>query len=307
MSKLIPPRPAYKPEKRSVGYLVLTIFLLSFAMRLLSSFLPFLKGMPYLAVAELVLLLAPFFFFAMLRGGGYGKAMRVKMPRAAHVPFLIASFLLLLFGGFLLALLVGDTATLGNVIAPLSLAPSATLPEKILAPVLLAILPAVVEGFVFRGALALEYERRGAVRAVLMSALLYAAVHFDLPNFLMHLFVGAVLMMVLYATDSLLSTVILHALLNLAFYFGAGYMRALFDFTGNLKLMLFLLIFGCLLSLLVTLVLVTSIYRARDEYGIGDPRRDVPYAVQLYTILDALSDPCVIVSLILAVLGFIFL
>ena len=269
--------------------------------------LPFLKEMPYLAAAELLLLLVPFFFFVMLRGGGYSKALRIKMPRAAHIPFLIAALCLLLFGGFLLVLLIGDTKTVGNVISPLLLSPNAALWEKILAPFLLAIVPAVVEGFFFRGAVALEYERRGAVRAVLMSALLYAAVHFDLANFLVHLFVGILLMLVLYATDSLLATVVLHALFNLAFYFGANYARAIFDFTGNLKLMLFLLILGALVSLLVMLLLATSIYRARDEYGIGDPRRDVPYEVQFHTVLDALADPCVIVSLVLTVFGFIFL
>ncbi len=307
MSKLIPPRPPYKPEKHTVGVAVLAVFLLAFAARLLFLFLPVLGDMPYFVLAEVLAIIVPFVTFAILRGKGYGKALRIKMPRVTHTPFLIAAFFVLLFGGFLLVLLVGDTEAVDSVLTPLAISADAGLLDKILAPLLFAILPAVIEGFFFRGVAALEYERRGAVRAVLMSALLYAAVHFDLSNFLVHLFVGVLLMLVLYATDSLLATVILHALFNLALYFGGTYLKVLFDFTGNLRLMLFLLILGFLLSLFAMLMIVAAIYRARDEYGIGDPRRAVPYEVQYHTILDALRDPSIIVCLILTVLGFIFL
>lgn len=307
MSKLIPPRPPYKPEKRTVGIAVLVVFVVVFAMRFLSPLVRDLGDMPHLVLAELLSMIVPFVVFAILRGKGYGRAMRVKMPRLSHTPFLIAACFFLLFGGFLLVLLIGDIETMGSALTPLSISAKAELLDRILAPFLLTLLPAVAEGFFFRGVVALEYERRGAVRAVLMSALLYAAVHFDLPNFIPHLFVGILLMLVLYATDSLLATVILHALFNLAVYFGGTYLKALFDFTGNFHLLLFLLIFGCLLSLFAMLLIAASIYRTRDEYGIGDPRRAVPYEVQFYTILDALADPFIILCAILTVLGFIFL
>ena len=46
-----------------------------------------------------------------------------------------------------------------------------------------AVLPALCEEFVYRGILCREYERGGVLRAVIVSALFFALLHFNLGYF----------------------------------------------------------------------------------------------------------------------------
>jgi hypothetical protein len=158
---------------------------------------------------------------------------------------------------------------------------------------------------VFGGILMAEYERRGAVRAILMSALLFSLLHFDLSNLLSYLFAGALLALVVYATSSLVAAMILHVLYNVLSLFAQHYLNALYDHTGTIQLYLFVFIATLLVSLLLFCRACARIYRIRDERRLEDPRRAVPYQVQFYTVLDALCDPTILICFGLAIAGFI--
>lgn len=308
MAIRIPERPRYKKEHRTVGFLAFGVFALLFLCRYFSPLLslPFAGVLLPLLSASVALLL-PLLTYLIYRKKGYMRHFRIQPPRSVHIPLLVAAFFALLCGSFLLSVLCGGTDTFGNTVFSFGQESPKTVWEILLSMLTCAILPALLEELLFRGVMAVEYERRGAVRAVLMSALLFALLHFDLSNVLAHLFVGALLMLVLYATNSLIATAVLHVLCSISHFFLWRYLSALYYFTGNVSLLLFILVLILLVSLIFLCRACGRIYRTRDEQGIGTPRRAVPYNVQLYTILDALADPAIILSFLVAIAGFVLL
>ncbi len=309
MPSWIPARPTYKKEHRTVGFMALAAFLLLFLCHFLTPYLPLPPNMPWLTplLWSVLSLLLPALCYMLFRGRGYRNALRLQMPRGTHTPLLIVAFFALFSGTLLLSILCGGTETLGNSVTVFDTAPPKTVWEMLLSLLTSAVLPALFEELFFRGIVAVEYERRGAFRAILMSALLFALLRFDLSNLLAYFFAGVLLALVLYATNSLLATMLLHVLYGITASLTQPYLNALYHFTGTVQLFLFIFVLMLLVSLILFCRACARIYRARDEQGIANPRRDVPYNVQFYTVLDAVSDPTIILSVGVAVAGFITL
>lgn len=306
MKRLFPERPAYKKERRTVGFPILAAFLVLFLCRLLGEKLPFhLPPLVLTLILEVLVFLLPFLLYVLIKKQPNGRALRLKMPRAAHLPLLLLSLVTLFSGCMLLSILCGGTGSLGNSFTSFEDAANPD-PLLMLAAVgVLAILPAIVEELFFRGLLLAEYERRGLLRALVLSSLLFAFIHFDLANLPVYLFSGFLLSLVLYATDSLIATVLLHTLYNTLSLLGQRYLNALYEFTGNVQLFLFIMILAFLISALFFCRMTAKIYQSRDRREVGEPRRCVPRNVQLYTLLDAIADPCLILALGISIAGFI--
>ena len=80
--------------------------------------------------------------------------------------------------------------------------------------ILVALLPAIAEEYIFRGCIARSFARKGYVFAVFMSALLFAIMHGS-PLQLVHQFlIGVVCAVLFFATRSLWPPMILHFLNN---------------------------------------------------------------------------------------------
>ena len=304
MPNLLPPRPHYAREHARYPWLIFFCFASLFSVRLLALTSPALFSGPFTSLfLQLALFLLPALFFIRMQGSGYAKAIRWRRPFAAYLPLLFFAFLLLLVGSFLLSALFGGTHTIGNSSSSFeSAAPTGVLQALVAIPVL-AILPAICEELLFRGILCTELDRRGALRAVLVGSLLFALIHFDLANLPVYFYAGVLLTLVLYVTDSLIATMIIHALYNLVSLFGQRYLNAFYSFTGNPELFLFLLILVFLISLLFFSLLCARHYRARAEQKIRPPRRDIPRDVQLYTMFDALSEIPVLLCFVISVIG----
>ncbi len=308
MPNLLPPRPHYAREHAKYPWLMLFCFAALFTVRLLAMAFPALFSSALASLfLQLLLLLLPSILFMRMRGKGYGKAIRLRRPAAAYIPLLLFAFLLLLSGGFLLSALFGGTHTIGNSSSSFeAAAPTGVLQALVAIPVL-ALLPAITEELLFRGILCTELDRRGGLRAVLVGSLLFALIHFDLANLPVYFYAGVLLTLVLYVTDSLIATMIIHALYNVVSLFGQRYLNAFYSFTGNPELFLFLLILIFLVSLLFFSLLCARHYRARAEQKIRPPRRDIPGDVQLYTMFDALSEAPILLCFVISVIGFILL
>lgn len=100
-----------------------------------------------------------------------------------------------------------------DISAATSIIPS-TPGELVATLILVALLPAVAEEYIFRGCIARSFARKGYVFAVLMSALLFAIMHGS-PLQLVHQFlIGVVCAVLFFATRSLWPPIILHFLNN---------------------------------------------------------------------------------------------
>lgn len=308
MANFLPPRPRYARERALYSFLMLFCFAAMFAVRLLAKLFPDLFSSVLLLLGlQLVVFLIPSLIFMRVRGKGCARAIRLRRPFATHLPLLLAAFFTLLTGTLLLSILFGGTDTVGNSAASFEKAAPLTLLQGLLAVPTVALLPALCEELLFRGILGTELDRRGAWRALLVGSLLFALIHFDLANLPVYFFAGLLLTLTVYATDSLIAAMLVHALYNLVSLFAQRYLNALYSFTGNVELFLFLVILAFLLSLLFFCFFCSREYRSRAARELPAPRRDVPRDVQLYTTLDALCEIPILICFALSVVGFILL
>lgn len=80
---------------------------------------------------------------------------------------------------------------------------------------LIAMLPACVEEFVFRGMLYHTYKRNGLLKGILLSAFLFGCMHMNFNQFLYTFVFGIILALAVEATGSILTSMICHFILNL--------------------------------------------------------------------------------------------
>lgn len=308
MPKLLPPRPQYAKERSSFSYPIFACFAVLFAARCFDKFFDVNLGSIFATVAISILaFLVPTLAFAKWRGRGYLRSLRFHRPYFTHTLLLISAFLALVCGSVLFSILFGGTDSIGTSTTSYAALTLGNVGKILLMIPTLVLLPAFLEELLFRGVLCSELDRRGVLRSVLVSSLLFALMHFDLSNLLFYFLAGALLSLVLYATDSVICTMILHAAYNLASLFGRRYINVLYRYTGSRELFLFIVGMLLLLSLLVFCLECVRLYRMRTRAEVAEPRRNVPMNVQIYTFVDALFDWPVLACIVLSIVGFIVL
>ena len=308
MSKFIPTRPQYARERADYTYPLFAAFAILFAAHCADKFtkldLGSIVATAFLALAAFV---APVLIFARTRGRGYLRTLRFHRPYATHIPLLLCALLVLLAGSTLLSIVFNGMDTVSNSAATVNAVSTGGIGKALLMIPTLVLLPAFAEELMFRGLLCAELDRRGTLRAILVSALLFALIHFDASNLLLYFLSGVLLALVLYATESLICVMLLHAAYNAASLFARPYINALYRFTGSTELFLFLLVLLLVCALALFCMFAARLYRARSRAGLREPRRNVPFGVQFYTLLDALCEWPVIASAVLAIVGLIVL
>lgn len=80
--------------------------------------------------------------------------------------------------------------------------------------ILIALIPAVIEEFVFRGLIFGNYKKRNPWKGVLLSSLLFGLMHLNINQFSYAFVLGIVLALLNYATGSLIPNIILHFTIN---------------------------------------------------------------------------------------------
>ena len=308
MVKLIPPRPQYEKERADYVYPVFAAFAVMFVAHCLDAFTPLnLGSLVATMLLALAAFLAPVLIFARTRGRGYLRTLRFHRPFVAHIPLLVCALFALLAGSTLLSIVFNGMDTVSKGAATIDTIASGGLVQTLFMIPTLVLLPALVEELLFRGLLCAELDRRGTLRAVLLSSLLFALIHFDLSNLPFYFLAGVLLALVLYATDSLICVMLVHAAYNAVSVFGRPYVNAMYRFTGSTELFLFLLVLLLLAALLLFCLFAARLYRARSRANLREPRRNVPVNVQFYTLLDALCEWPVIASAVLAIVGLLVL
>lgn len=77
-----------------------------------------------------------------------------------------------------------------------------------------AIIPAIVEEYVFRGVILEEYQVLGTKAAIFMSSLFFALLHFSLGSVLYGFFFGCVFALVRLSTENVIMTMAMHVTFN---------------------------------------------------------------------------------------------
>ena len=162
-----------------------------------------------------------------------------------------------------------------------------------------AALPAICEEFVFRAILCREFEDKGVFRAVVISSVFFALLHFNIKNLLVYLFCGCILALVLYATRSLWGAVLAHFLYNIFGIFGQPYIATLYRLTKDSRLLIMIVGIIFFLSAALFCSRASKLYGKYLRNGIKSSYREKTpsdSAYFKYAFSDIIRDPFAIAS-----------
>ena len=202
-------------------------------------------------ILQMMIFILPGAIWCMFSGERYLSGLRLRIPRADTIPTIISAALLIASGSLLIGVLFGGLESLSENFSLYDTFISkdqGTIPKKIYLVMAYAVLPAICEEFVYRGILCHEYEKGGVLRAIIVSSVFFALLHFDLQNLPMYLLSGVILAMTLYSTRSLFGAMLAHFLYNIFGLFGQPYMSNLYRITNSPKLFIFIVATVCILS-----------------------------------------------------------
>ena len=226
----------FKNSANTAPLLVLGIFVLLLISRLIDTSL-LNRENEYVAVIvlQLVIFLLPSAFYIKALGLDFGR-FRLSMFGLGHLLLLAAALISLTTGSILIEYYVGSGAPLernydlwGVFISK----NEGTVSSAVYLILAYAALPAFCEEFVFRALLISEYEKRGTTAAILLPALFFALLHFDIMRFPVYFFAGLILAFTFYASRSIVSVIAVHFCHNMIGIFGRPYMQTLADLGGD--------------------------------------------------------------------------
>lgn len=290
--------------------LVIVIFIILFAANIIPQETIGLDDNPYLAVVVIQLLTyaIPALFYSRIRGKELKPGLRMKLFRPSQILFLAQAFIFMISGTVLLSMLMYRLAPAAfeasSMTVKASFAMNSRFFDGIYLVVAFAILPALTEEFVFRGIVIGEYQNSGTGIAAVISAVMFAMMHFSLVRFPVYFFSGLVLACVVYATRSLLAAVIVHTANNVFVLFCERYILNVVE-KENVSLTLFVIIVGAvaLLSLMLMLFEANNIYHTYAEKNIDLDYTPVRRKGRLSRLAQAFFSPTFLILLVLFIIA----
>lgn len=213
----------------------LAVLLLLVFFTLVSKTLTVSNDGQYLFIACISLLAVglPTAFFCKVRGIGNMSGLCIRPLDLSGVLLAIICAVLMMCGSTCAKLLVmhfgigsSDVALYGFFL-PTS---SSDIASGLYSVVVFALVPALIEEFLFRCVLFREYEKSGSAAAVVMTALLYALTAMSVSNFPVLFVYGIVSGILVYVTRSVFAAMIAHFLTAIYALFLE---RSIFDFAAK--------------------------------------------------------------------------
>lgn len=259
-------------------------------------------------IMQLLILVLPGVFFCRLKGTGYVSKMNFRLFTPGKLGFILIAAVsaigLSMIIRMIQILALGASEFNFSVLNLFYPAESAVFTDTLYVTVTFALLPAICGEFIFRGIVLSEYCEGGygAVCSSLISAAMFAMLHFSLGQFPVFFAVGLILSAVTLITQSIVASMITHFLFNLYIVFGEKYLLTLISSPESLSLLIFLMVTVTLLALLLTLGEAERIY-----HGYAVNGRDLPTYMKGRTKLppgqgkrfgEALTSPTFLLSLL---------
>lgn len=169
-------------------------------------------------ILQLLIFVLPTVFYCKLRGKKLTKKMPFEALSGHKLGFIASCFGVLIFGSTLLNtatfyIFGADSQT--SVYQTYSPMGATSLTNIAYIIISLAVIPAITEELIFRGVVQSEYSDYGVGVAIVMSGLMFSMLHFNLSQFVVYFFCGAVASYTVYITRSVLAGMLLHLLNNL--------------------------------------------------------------------------------------------
>lgn len=168
------------------------------------------NSLQMIIISQLVYAL-PVLIYLIVCGKSLKEALRIKKIRISNV------FRLILFT-YLITPVISLVNALSlifskNVISETITEITDNYPLGI-AVLVVGVMPAILEESVYRGVFYNEYRKLNTRAAIILSALLFGLLHMNLNQFSYAFVLGAIFALVIEATDSIVSTMIMHFVIN---------------------------------------------------------------------------------------------
>lgn len=248
-------------------------------------------------ILQMMIFLLPAALWCMMKGEKYIKNLRLSLPKADTLFLIVCAAFVMMTGGILIAIVFQGLDGLSNnfsLYGTFISKQDGSVGNTLYLILAYAALPAVCEEFLFRGILCHEYESKGVFRAIALSSLFFALLHFNVQNLLVYLFCGVILALVLYATRSLWGAVVAHFLYNLFGVFGQPYIATLYRLTKDSRLLLMVVGIVFFLSAALFCSEASRLYKKYLRHGLkASYRTEIPSGNAYFTasFLDVLRDP----------------
>lgn len=168
-----------------------------------------------LVLSQIIFLLAFPLLFALIRGYDIKKTFRIKAPRPIEVVIMLLISPVMVIAGFCAGFigLLSVKGIFGSVY--LDNGVTDLMDNSLLITLLLmAVLPALCEEFLFRGMIQSGAEKLGIGWSIFLSGLLFGLFHFDFQRLAAQALIGFLSAYVVYRTDSIFNGMILHFMNN---------------------------------------------------------------------------------------------
>jgi membrane protease YdiL (CAAX protease family) len=165
-------------------------------------------------ITEYIFILAPNLIYLKMRGYSLKNVLGLNPITVRQI---IQIFLIMIFAYPMAVFLNYIILILVNSVSPtmpIGVPVPTNLMDYLVGLLVIAVTPGICEEVMFRGTMQSAYSRMGDKKAILISALLFGMFHFNLLNLLGPLFLGIVLGIIRYKTDSLYGSILGHTINN---------------------------------------------------------------------------------------------
>ena len=216
---------------------------------------------------ELFVYMIPVAFYCKLKGLDIIKSAGVRLSSPTEIPFILSAFLLYALGMMILMYLGAVPSNSAEVNFTLQSVPQT---DSIFVTLCYIVIPAVAEEMLFRSVLLNEYSSCKGIRAIIITAMFFAMLHFSFKAFPAYFWGGFMFGLITYVTRSSIPSVILHMLSNFVTINFSQWISGFLNGADNSIVLVFLMSTLFLLFLYFTVGGLQGIYEKRaEEYADG--------------------------------------
>lgn len=176
-----------------------------------------------------------------------------------------------------------------------------------LSMLVMAVMPAVGEEVLMRGVIYRSYQRKSPIFALFASAVIFGLIHMNFNQMPYAIFLGIIMVLLIEATDSILSSMFLHFLINgfstMAGYFTANIVETQVQSTSSpwiVQIMPYVILSAIMVPALIFLMLalfringrkIKDVFKKKDqvrEISDGDEIKKKERVVDIWLILSVL-------------------
>lgn len=168
-----------------------------------------------LLITEYLIILLPILLYLKTRGYSIKDTLRINRITLKQVIYTIiivmVSYPIAVFFNYIGIIFLSKYGQLLPSAVPIP----ASSTEFVLGLIIISITPGICEEVMFRGMLMKSYEPLGREKAIIYSAILFGIFHFNLQNLLGPTFLGILFGILVYRTNSIITSVVAHMTNNL--------------------------------------------------------------------------------------------